>query len=279
MPKSYEQRVVAFIDILGFKSIIEKTIEKNDIENMARIASVINAFKDIREIWNLDSGELKHYVKSSKRVTIFSDSIVVSCEANDEEEIMYTLLEIKWLVMTMLNHGLLCRGAITRGKLVHTNEYIFGPALIEAHLLESKAALYPRIILDRGVIDAEEFEKNKISNAGVRWKNIQFLLEQDSDGMYYIDYFRKAQHELNDPIYDFPAYIHNLGNLIRDGLKRSAGHNQVDLRIKYFWMRERYNQMVEQVTKKDACALLKSTGEPGLFDFYSKLRKIGQTRR
>lgn len=66
--------------------------------------------------------------------------------------------------------------------------------------------------------------------------------------MYYIDYFYKAFKELDDPELDFPDYIQSLGNIIRKGLMGSTHPTNADVRVKYSWMRERYNRMVDTVT-------------------------------
>jgi len=51
----YEQRIVAFIDILGFKSLLNDTLDKNGNDKEEKIDSVISASNAIREIWDLDS--------------------------------------------------------------------------------------------------------------------------------------------------------------------------------------------------------------------------------
>lgn len=273
---NYEQRIVAFIDILGFRALLDETVSKDGKDLPNRIDEVINAYESIREIWDLDKKSetinLKTY--SSKQVTIFSDLIVVSFKAEEPSEVFFTLLEIKWLIMRLLNHRILCRGAVTLGKLIHKNEYIFGPALAEAYMLESKAALYPRVILDRNIVEAGATFKSKDHTSKQELEYVESLLERDSDGMYYVDYFYKAQSELDDPQYDFPAYIQNLGEIIRKGLMGSSHHSKADLRVKYSWMRERYNNMVEKVTSKNAVKGLKNAGELDLADFYSELKKI-----
>ncbi len=277
---NYENRIVAFIDILGFSALLDETVGKNGIDNEKRIDEVIRAYGMIRGIWDLDKrvgGQLVS-TSSSKRVTIFSDTIVVTFRAEEPSEVFYTLLEIKWLIMRLLDHRILCRGAVSLGKLIHTDEYIFGPALVEAHLLESKAALYPRVILDRSVVETGATFKDSGHSRQEERKYVESLLEKDSDGMYYIDYFFKAQSELDDPDYDFPAYIDNLGEIIRKGLMASAHHSKVDLRIKYSWMRERYNRMVEIVTDKVSIKKMRNAGEIELADFYSELRKISPNK-
>lgn len=275
----YEQRIVAFLDILGFRSLLDETVDKdgNDIEE--KINSVISAYQAIRDIWDLDNGKVlsEFKKKDSKQVSIFSDSIVVSFKVEDPSQVFYTLLEIKHVIMLLLYRKILCRGAVAIGKFIHTENYLFGPALVEAYTLESKAAMYPRVILDNSVIEAGAKYSGQ-HNSRAEKEYVQSLLEQDSDGMYYVDYFFKAQSELDDPEYDFPSYIDNLGEIIRKGLMASSHHSKADLRVKYSWMRERYNQMVEIVTDKNAVQELISAGEIELAEFYQKLKKISPNK-
>lgn len=272
----YEQRIVAFIDILGFKTLLNDTLDKNGTDNEKAIDAIISAYQAIRDIWDLDKKSEFLNTKSSetKKVSIFSDCLVVSFEIDQPNEVFFTLLEIKWLIMRLLARKILCRGAISVGKFIHNDNYLFGPALVEAYTLESKAAMYPRVILDNSVIEVGAKHGKLKHSFNQEKKYVHSLLEQDSDGMYYIDYFFKAQSELDDPTYDFPEYIHNLGEIIRKGLMGSSHHSKADIRVKYSWMRERFNQMVDIVANKKAIAMLKNSGEIELADFYFQLKKI-----
>ena len=276
----YEQRIVVFIDILGFKALLDETVDKNGNDNESKIDAVISAYNAIREIWDLDKKSKSFEVteQDSKKVSILSDSIVVSFEVTKPSQVFYTLLEIKWLTMRLLSRKILCRGAVALGKFIHTENYLFGPALVEAYTLESKAAIYPRIILDRSVIEAGAENSAEHHTPAQEKEFIQSLLEQDSDGMFYIDYFFKAQSELDDPDYDFPAYIENLGEVIRKGLMGSSHHGKADIRVKYSWMRERYNGMVEVVTDKQNIEFLKESGEDELANLYKNLKKISPNK-
>ncbi|SET60480.1 hypothetical protein SAMN05216412_1102 [Nitrosospira multiformis] len=271
---NYENRVVAYIDIIGFKSLLDQTVKDNQ-DDIEKIKQIIRAYDLIKEILEEDA-ELNKLLanKSSRQVTIFSDLIVISFKANEPGEVFYTLLQIKHIIMGLLNLGLLCRGAVTKGKLIHKNEYIFGPALVEAYMLETKAALYPRVILERKIVEIGAKHRSPGHILSEERKYVESLLEMDSDGMYYVDYFFKAHQELDDPDYDFPAYIDNLGKIIRKGLMSSTHHFKADIRIKYSWMRERYNEMVDTVTGKREIAGLQRMGLSELAEFYSKLNKI-----
>jgi len=276
----YEQRIVAFIDILGFKALLDETLDKKGNDNEEAINAVVSAYEAIRDIWDLDKKSDYLNTKSSqtKKVSIFSDCLVVSFEINQPSEVFFTLLEIKWLIMRLLARKILCRGAISLGKFIHTDNYLFGPALVEAYLLESKAAMYPRVILDTNVIEAGAENRGTLHNLSQEKEYVQSLLEQDSDGMYYIDYFFKAQSELDDPEYDFPEYIDNLAQVIRKGLMGSSHHSKADVRVKYSWMRERYNHMVNIVTNKETIIRLNNSGDSELAEFYRKLKKISPNK-
>jgi hypothetical protein len=96
----YEKRVTVFLDILGFKQLIKSTeIKEEDVE--------------------------ENFSKS-KRITHFSDSIVISFNENEESEIFYTLSEIQNLIINLIYKGIICRGGIAYGKLIHNEKMIFG---------------------------------------------------------------------------------------------------------------------------------------------------------
>jgi len=273
----YEKRITAYIDILGFKDLLTETIDKNGKQNEKKIDDLIELYKSIREVWDLDSNMIpknSRVPKNSKRITTFSDCLVISFFPEEKSEIFYTLLEIKLMIMRLIYQGVLCRGAITYGELIHTEKYLFGPALIEAYLLESKAALYPRVILHRDIINKAGMARLSHHSYQDEIEYVESLLEKDTDGMYYIDYFLKAQSELNDPLYDFPKYIERLGNKIRKGLMGSSSIYKADLKVKYRWLKERYNNMIDKVQSKVVISDLRKQGESELADYYESLKKI-----
>jgi len=274
---TYEDRITVFIDILGFKDLLSETYNhKDNSDNPEGIKKLLNAYSSIRDVWDLDTKPsekklTKKIEKNSKVITTFSDTVVISFLVKERSEIFYTLLEIKWMIIRLIYKGILVRGAVSFGKLIHNETTLFGPALVEAYILESKAANYPRIILDRDIIELAGKFPSDIHSPEDEIEYVESLLEKDSDGMYYIDYFSKAQEELDDPDYDFPIYIQTLGDIIRKGMNASKHPNKADIRVKYIWMKEKYNQMVENGTRKE---FLSSLQEEHLYEFYKSLKKI-----
>ena len=223
---NYEDRIVCFLDILGFKGHIANSIDKID-----KIKELADAFTSIREILSIDRpGDCQ-----GKEVTQFSDSIVISFPAYLESGVFDALLEILQVQTSLAQKGYLCRGGVARGQLIHTPMLLFGPAMVEAHTLESKAALYPRVILDADIINVGVAAHAMHHLPRHETQRIMSLLERDLDGMYYIDYITRAQSELDDPELDYPGYLSQLRKIVTQGI---LGKDP-SVAIKYKWLREK----------------------------------------
>ncbi|MBU3661131.1 MAG: hypothetical protein FGM14_14755 [Flavobacteriales bacterium] len=51
---NYENRVVAFVDILGFKDILSKTVDKDNNDVQLQIDRITDAYHSMRDVWDLD---------------------------------------------------------------------------------------------------------------------------------------------------------------------------------------------------------------------------------
>lgn len=263
----YETRVLAFIDILGFKSIVNLTVDKEGVDIEENIEKIVEAFNIIRRVL-ISEGEEDVYraLSFSKKVSIFSDSIAISFLAEEPQEVLYTLVEIKKLIVMLVGNGMLCRGAVVLGKLIHTDEYLFGPAIIKAHHLESQKAVYPRVLLDNKI--AEICGDQKVGcGINIRRAMVDKLLTLDLvDNKYYIDYFSTVWGELDNPHSDFPRYILSLEKLIVDGLKS----NDETVIKKFDWMRTKHNIMIDKVKSN----MNYHNDNPKLKRFYENMKEI-----
>jgi hypothetical protein len=264
---NYENRIVLFLDILGFKKIIAETETKGQ-ENIKQTKFLIETIKEMKEAVNLTSEN------STKNVTQFSDSIVVSFTENDQNEIPRLFFDLQRLIAKLLGRGILCRGAISYGKLYHKNDLVFGPALVDAYETESQAALYPRIILDQSLLDIMKYHyslENKHSYRKVRFdSDVQSYLKIDSDDKFYIDYFTGsmmffAQNELNRVYKD-------LRKIITNGLRfKNPG-----IRIKYNWMKNKYNKLPEFLERLNEDEEL-FYNRPDIEEYYKNFKPIKTT--
>lgn len=72
----YEERIVLFLDILGFKELIESSAKKT--EEIDKIKKAIHTIREVFDITN---------TTRERTVTQFSDSIVVSFLTNENGEV------------------------------------------------------------------------------------------------------------------------------------------------------------------------------------------------
>ncbi|MBH8567629.1 hypothetical protein KB206_01955 [Microvirga sp. STS02] len=219
-----------------FQKIIDDTYVKEK-ENTEKVKFIIEALKEMKRIVSLMPKE------TSKVVTQFSDSIVVSFKEDDTKEIPNFIGNINRVIVGLFSKGILCRGAISYGKLFHNHEFVLGPALVEAYQTETEAAIYPRVILDRSVL--EVMKANYTINGAHSFRGIRFdstinsYFRRDSDDKYFIDYFSSAAMYLRDD--GLVDYYTNMRNVISNGLRfKSAG-----LKAKYGWMKNKYNKIAE----------------------------------
>jgi len=268
MKIEYENRVTIFIDILGFKNIINQTISEDASNNSSKIEFLIETLGFIKSHLENDSSDKGK--KQSRHITHFSDSIIISFKEDQEGEVFSTLFNIQKLIILLIDRGILCRGAISYGRLLHNDQYVFGPALNKVYETETKAALYPRIILDKTIIEIG-IKFHYIDNTQAEEKvAIKNLLLKDSDDMYFIDYFLNPEPALQNFKDDLGPYIKTLRRLITEGLVFAEEYP--DIKIKYNWMKNKFNNLVHKW--KDPLGQIFLNNNPSLVNYRNELEYI-----
>lgn len=136
---SYEKRIVAFFDILGWKNEIDTA--GTDSRHIARLASVLRLFSAFKNrIGDADA-----------RIATFSDNVVFS-KRYSEGDIAWLLEGLATTQLGAAASGFWIRGGVTVGEIYHDEHVVFGPALNQAYRLESLKAKFPRIILDSAAL-------------------------------------------------------------------------------------------------------------------------------
>ena len=99
----YSQRVVAFIDVLGFKKIINDSLKNEEI--IKKILYVLDEFKKFQS--KACPYECKfcfdRYI-TDRKMTLFSDTLVISCDVKNIEHI---IREIIFIQIKLLASGIL----------------------------------------------------------------------------------------------------------------------------------------------------------------------------
>jgi len=115
---NYEDRIVLFLDILGFKRIVNDTMQKEK-EVFEKTRYLIETINEMIKIAELAPRE------TSRNVTQFSDSIVISFKQNDIKEIPKLFYNLQRLISYLLSRDILCRGAVSYGKLYHSDLKVY----------------------------------------------------------------------------------------------------------------------------------------------------------
>lgn len=131
----YTNRLVAYFDILGWKEIIDASLA--DPQRLRAIEEALSAGRELKQAF-VDEDWVT--------VTQFSDHVVLSVPGNFEDG--QALLDlVSTACVRLLRQAILVRGGIAYGPLVHRSDVVYGPALVEAYILESTMAVYPRIVV------------------------------------------------------------------------------------------------------------------------------------
>ena len=241
----YEERVVAFLDILGWKEAIKKSVDDAELTKDLGI-SVNNISKFSEFLDNTRQMLGNSQFTDDPQLTHFSDSILISVKAGKECQ-RNLLRSLAPIVSQLLNEGLFVRGGIACGKLIHRGIIAYGPALIKAYELE-QSAVYPRIVLDQVL--------STIWRQGDCYYNEEKLLFMDKnwridkDGFRFYDFLQPfmAGHFDNSPKYIetirlFYEYVRP-----KIVINLNAYKHDVKVLMKYIWLASYFNEVIAEYT-------------------------------
>lgn len=267
----YKENFVAFLDILGFKNIINKS-EFTKVKCIFN--SIIASNKDVQNLSRTEENEgdvkrkieLKNYNEalSSARIYVMSDSIVIAvpCELKESLAAIISICYLIQLQLYKLDTPILLRGAIARGPFYmgnftadsnSENTLVFGKGLVDAYLAQENYAVYPRVIVAKDImigyntsIDSDFLlpvdEEDGYSYLDTLTK---FLIPADFDTgsdekeSGNVDYFEKKFEESDS--------YKCIKKLIDDNL---MSYNDANFRKKYIWLGKEVNRIKKNYLKK-----------------------------
>lgn len=189
--EGYENRFVAFIDILGFKQLVENIEnEKNGYEkDFERVKCVLNFLHKesiesnrSHDLLIFDSCDDSLLIElGNPRITYISDCVIISTDGTFDG-FKSLCNKVTKFSTDLAFEGIFLRGGITYGSIYHHDSILFGSAYQNAFSLESKYAIYPRIIIGETVY---EFLNDKVGTFPLSEPTIV----TDSDGQHYLSNF------------------------------------------------------------------------------------------
>ena len=212
----YEKRCCAFVDFLGFKEFVKN-------KKAEEIYMVISALSD-------ENKRNSENVFENLKYQAFSDNIFLSTP-HTKFGIINLFLQVNWLFMRALQNGVLIRGAITVGD-IHQDDnknIVFGDALIETYELESKVAIYPRVILSKS---AHSFIVANDTDV------LEQYFRQSKDGIWFL-------HVCDDNVklagIDWqPTAKPIIQKMLKENIDKPEAYKKIR------WFAEYYNSTVEQ---------------------------------
>lgn len=251
---NYERRIVAFIDILGFREIVKQS--EKDTTKIQLLYSVLEFLKDweTSEKWNLkfieieESAQMKGIekfdIRGKTNSTAFSDSIVISVKTdNDVNEMVSTLVSnLANIGSILMEKGILFRGGMTIGNVIHKeNGTVFGQGLIDAYSLETKAALYPRIILSDELLKELKYPQEYNRN---EYPYHQYLcrFEDGCVGFHQMIHYQVVDSWSKMTTKLMEISLDKIRNTIINGLDSSFENPEVFR--KYIWLKSEYEKLI-----------------------------------
>lgn len=243
---SYSNCVVYFIDILG-------TRERNDFETSLKINEKFH-----EKLEKYSQRGLPHVVYK-RTVHTFSDCAYIVYDFKDMIEeyrkdirklANISLYNTELLINEFIAEGFIVRGGGTLGQVYYEEQrsLIFGPAISRAYYLESKIAIYPRIVLDDSIVKLIQEHEKEIIELNTQLGNLDFLAERrdangtiilkDFDGVHHLNYFNTLSMGLqSDVIERMRLYLdESIEKNINDFREKPA------ICMKYTWLKEYYKK-------------------------------------
>jgi hypothetical protein len=201
----YTKMVVIFIDVLGSKEMTEFN-QKHEIHKLFH--------NSVRESQNRQGSEHLSHVAYNRKLFSFSDCAYITYfykdgvaedRKDDRSLLQVALYNTSILITKIASHGYLVRGGVSFGDAFVDDDGCFGPAVEEAYLLESKHAIYPRVLLSQEAGRLQyDYETEIQSSPGMADFNkmvrdrVSRIVNYDSDNFYLnVFYHLEMEGSLN----------------------------------------------------------------------------------
>lgn len=236
---NYKSKYVAFLDLLGFKEIVRQSVwDQSTLNNINAALTYTSKVQHDNYHGIMPMDDL------GKQVTAFSDSIIISYDTSTPGGGFFVLMDLVFICNNLLAMGIPVRGGVTVGSLIHDTQKCFGPAMIDAYLMESKKAIFPRIIIDQEVLKYDFSNPGEANTVEYEADYLNKIIKIDPrDDLLFIDYMK--QWGEFDEIAVYNNYIQRTREFIVRNLKAYAYDKNVY--PKYDWLRWYYNETITAV--------------------------------
>ena len=176
MATDWSYAAVAFIDVLGFSSMVDSDARAIKPSHLLTIRDLLAAAKGASP--KLD-------------IRAFSDSITVSAPLISDS-VAHLVQAVVHLQRNFVSGGALVRGGVAFGKHFADDTLVYSEALIRAYALERDKARFPRILVAGDLLD---WYFHDPATTDEQAKEVRSLLLNDRDDHAFLDYLRPEDLE------------------------------------------------------------------------------------
>jgi hypothetical protein len=252
MIKGYEEKYVVFIDILGFKNIIKDTVaDKRFYEKIYEILTRAYLEKPLRHLFYEDKNSKNQGVYRTVNdneiktgVYTFSDSILITGEI-EKHTLLDIFTKINRLVGHFLDLGIFCRGGFTKGLIRDDLQVAFGPAVIDAYIIENTKAIFPRIVIDNKVIqDINDIKINRYEYIPMSFICPEMIFDGNQ---YYYDILNIVPNWIvhDDNCWRSPTWEEWMKR-VRSNIIKNLENSEEKTLEKYIWFSKYFNEILDR---------------------------------
>ena len=232
----YEDCIVTYLDILGFRNLIENS-------SVDELRNILKVFRRTAKPYG-----------AKIHMEIVSDAVVRATTISRKHRdgaFFRELIDLLHIQIESITNGIIVRGAITIGELhigKKTKGPLFGPALVRAYTMESNEVIFPRIAVDEKAIEILERDMSLWTDGEIQEEErdlLRNMLRTDESGLKYIDYLNSnfLISELDGGYPGYTLLLRRHKTLIDNGIKSSC---EPRIRRKYVWLKNYHNSHIEK---------------------------------
>jgi|SRR5438034_6275931 len=167
---TYEERVVAFVDVLGYKALTSMPDQACQ-HTVALISKHLAASRYDAEVNGFITKAGRHF-----SARLFSDCICMSDEVSGTG-CRNVVIQVAELAQNLTRNGIYVRGGVSIGRHFQDVNIVFGEGIVRAYEIEHVRAKVPRVVLEVGI--AERLPADVVQ-----------LVSTDVDGELFVDFWR-----------------------------------------------------------------------------------------
>lgn len=234
----YRYRAVAFLDVLGFQESLisfDEEARRNRYESEEDDDSEYFYSKSASNFIDTLYLALGKLSPEKFKFYLFSDNVcITSIAETSAEDLKVLLFTISELFFDLATQGYFIRGGIDYGLFIDDDNLALGIPLAEAYKMESKQAIYPRVLLSKGLVD--QFIEEEVF-----LDDISILLVSKSHELNFLNIFTHVFK--SEDRSDKETFFVTLKRVINQELESHKNNEKLYLRFR--WLAEKFNLFID----------------------------------